>query len=260
VNCLEPDHTFLIQSIKGVIKSAPDPPIPYYLLDTNNTKLQAEQQALDVMEMVYKNNLTNGFFLEAGAQNCEWSVTLPLEANFGWTGLLVEMVPDFYLQCLDVGRRASIIHTCLGTSKSPHFIDFDFESVNGGNAMAGIASDLPSKTTAKVQCYPVYSLLFAMNNPTVNLFVLDIEGFELAVLRNIPWDKVDIEVLSVETDMAGKIQKDSSPELIIQFMAEKGYTNFRHRNDVWNKNTGLDQNTLFVRNDIVKRYNVVQHY
>ena len=31
------------------------------------------------------------------------------------------------------------------------------------------------------------------------------------MLRNIPWDKVDIEVLSVETDMAGKIQKDSSP-------------------------------------------------
>ena len=31
------------------------------------------------------------------------------------------------------------------------------------------------------------------------------------MFRNIPWDKVDIEVLSVETDMAGKIQKDSSP-------------------------------------------------
>ena len=34
-----------------------------------------------------------------------------------------------------------------------------------------------------MQCYPVYSLLLAMDNPTVNLFVLDIEGFELAVLR-----------------------------------------------------------------------------
>ena len=30
--------------------------------------------------------MTNGFFLEAGAQNCEWSVTLPIEANFGWKG------------------------------------------------------------------------------------------------------------------------------------------------------------------------------
>ncbi len=28
----------------------------------------------------------------------------------------------------------------------------------------------------------------------MNLFVLDIEGFELAVLRAIDWNKVDIEV------------------------------------------------------------------
>ena len=34
----------------------------------------------------------------------------------------------------------------------------------------------------------------ALNNPTVNLFVLDIEGFELAVLRAINWDKANIEV------------------------------------------------------------------
>ena len=58
-----------------------------------------------------------------------------------------------------------------------------------------------------MQCFPIYSLLLAMGNPTVNLFVLDIEGFELAVLESIPWDKVDIEVLDVETEFAGIFQK-----------------------------------------------------
>ena len=47
----------------------------------------------------------------------------------------------------------------------------------------------------------------AVGNPTVNLFVLDIEGYELAVLESIPWDKVDIEVLDIETDLAGLFQK-----------------------------------------------------
>ena len=32
-------------------------------------------------------------------------------------------------------------------------------------------------------------------------------GFELAVLETIPWQKVDIEVLSVEIDLAGIFQK-----------------------------------------------------
>jgi len=46
----------------------------------------------------------------------------------------------------------------------------------------------------QVQCFPVESILASVNNPTVNLFILDIEGFELAVLQAIDWNKVDIEV------------------------------------------------------------------
>ena len=34
-----------------------------------------------------------------------------------------------------------------------------------------------------------------------------VKGFELAVLETIPWQKVDIEVLSVEVDLAGIFQK-----------------------------------------------------
>ena len=75
--------------------------------------------------------------------------------------------------------------------------------------------------------------------------------------RTIPWDKVDIEVISVETDLAGKVQKDSSPELITKFLEDQGYTKFRHRND-YHAGTGLDQNSLFVRNDVVKARNVKQ--
>ena len=42
--------------------------------------------------------------------------------------------------------------------------------------------------------------MLALQNPKVNLFVLDIEGFELAVLRAINWDKVDIEVSNITKD------------------------------------------------------------
>lgn len=43
-----------------------------------------------------------------------------------------------------------------------------------------------------MQCFPLYSMLLAVGNPTVDYMSLDIEGAELAVLRSIPWDKVDI--------------------------------------------------------------------
>jgi hypothetical protein len=60
--------------------------------------------------------------------------------------------------------------------------------------------DFPDTTLFKripllqMQCFPLYSLLLALGNPTVNLFILDIEGTEYLILKTIPWDKVDIEV------------------------------------------------------------------
>ena len=55
----------------------------------------------------------------------------------------------------------------------------------------------------QVQCFPLYTLLAGMGNPTVHLFVLDIEGFELGVLRHIPWDKVDIQVSKYQKHSLG---------------------------------------------------------
>ena len=46
----------------------------------------------------------------------------------------------------------------------------------------------------KVQCFPLYSILLAVNQTTVDYFSLDIEGDELAVLKTIPMHKVNIKV------------------------------------------------------------------
>ena len=51
------------------------------------------------------------------------------------------------------------------------------------------------KKTHKALCLPLYSILLAMGNPTVDYFSLDVEGAELSILQAIPWDKVDIKVL-----------------------------------------------------------------
>jgi len=47
----------------------------------------------------------------------------------------------------------------------------------------------PQKTIRK-QCFPLYSLLLALGNPTVDYLSLDVEGTELGILKTIPWDKV----------------------------------------------------------------------
>ena len=73
-----------------------------------------------------------------------------------------------------------------------------------------------------LQCVPLCTLLLAMGNPTVNWFILDIEGAEYQVLQTIPWTLVDIEMISVETDLAGEIMPGSRQE-IIDYMKSQGY-------------------------------------
>ena len=63
------------------------------------------------------------------------------------------------------------------------------------------------------------TLLLVLNRTTVDYFSLDVEGPELQVLKTIPFDKVDIKVLTVEFlhTKKGKVQ-------LQQFMLSKGYS------------------------------------
>jgi len=266
-NCMVADNDYLVEKLKSDYLVPPAAASLPYNFDPPYTEFNQNPQALDVYEMVFKDNVKNGFFIEAGAMDCQYSPTAPFEVQLGWTGLLVEVLPTFFEKCKKTNRKASLINTCVGTKDKPHFIDIDTLSAgkidskeDGGKeaVMAGIAGEMQkhSAQTINMQCFPLYSLLSAMGNPTVNLLVLDIEGFELAVLRTIPWKKVDIEVFTIETDLAGKFMKGSRDD-IISLMAEAGYQRFDHRDD-FNPKTGQNQNDMFVRKDIVKKYNVVQ--
>ena len=107
--------------------------------------------------------------------------------------------------------------------------------------MAGLVSE-PGGNSKKVQCFPVSSLLLAVNNPTVHYFSLDIEGAELQVLQTIPWDQVDIRVFSVETHLAGVVFPGTRQD-IIEYMESVGYR-------LMEFTTEQTKDDLFVRNDV----------
>ena len=82
--------------------------------------------------------------------------------------------------------------------------------------------ELSKGLSYNLQCFPTYSLLLALENPTVNYFSLDIEGAEFLVLQSIPWDKVDIEVLGVELEHAGKVFPGDRAD-VHDFLRSKSY-------------------------------------
>ncbi len=76
--------------------------------------------------------------------------------------------------------------------------------------------NLRGKGALQVPCYPLFSLLLYLNITTVDYFSLDVEGVELDILKTIPFDKLDIHILSVEYGHGNKDQ-------IKYFMETQGY-------------------------------------
>ena len=74
--------------------------------------------------------------------------------------------------------------------------------------------------TIILQCLPLYTLIEAAGLSTVNYLSLDIEGAELSVLKTIPWDKVDIEVMTVETQELGV--QDGREKEIRLYLSQQG--------------------------------------
>ena len=126
-------------------------------------------------------------------------------------------------------RRADLVFNCLAVRDKVHYAEFDsvVDVENSVRAMRGIVSE-KRPTSLTLQCVPLYTLLLALDNPTVNWFILDIEGAEYQVLQTIPWHLVDIEMISVETDLAGVVMPGSRQE-IIDYMKSQGYL---HRRDL----------------------------
>jgi hypothetical protein len=70
----------------------------------------------------------------------------------------------------------------------------------------------------QVQCFPLYSILLALNQTRVDYFSLDVEGTEKGVLDSIPWDKVDIRTMSIEFN-----KWSGGKSSLIAYMARQGY-------------------------------------
>ena len=105
-----------------------------------------------------------------------------------------------------------------------------------------------------MQCLPLFSVLLALDNPTVDYLSLDIEGAEEAVLKTIPWDKVDIKVISLEIitekhDEKAEGEHENSFPAILDLMTFHGYTLVRSD---WHTQDKKSIEAYFVQHDLAK--------
>ena len=164
----------------------------------------------------------NGFFVELGAGNGEeLSDSLFFERERDWSGLLIEANLDLYKGIVHRHRKVYSINACASTSKHAVKSNFTNAGLVGGltdhldNSHQRILELRPESLSPAVvmveQCFPLYGMLLAVNRTHVDYLSLDVEGPELEILKTIPFDKVVIDVVTVEYGVRGnKKSRDGS--------------------------------------------------
>ena len=238
LNGLHQDNPKLIDFIKKNVLVAPDL-LPLEMLGGPSARrIMGQYEQVPMIEKLLglKKNRMNGFFIEAGAACGEHlSNTLYLEMIYGWTGLLVEPNPDMLAKLYSKHRNAWVLPHCLSTKPMVEVVTFDASYYNSGIMLDGkvkpsfLGGRDPIKKPPRnyerelqVQCFPLYSVLQALNNPKIDYFSLDIEGAEYVVLETLPWNKINMTLMSIETNHAGDIFPGSREDIQI-FLEAHGY-------------------------------------
>ncbi|KAK0086475.1 hypothetical protein PV325_003134 [Microctonus aethiopoides] len=146
----------------------------------------------------------DGVYVEYISRPGAKSTTSWLEHNYAWHGLLV--VTDFraFFEACRSKRhpKTRVLHACLSTDKDTRVITYHQEAEvrvtkldEGPNSLSFSDEGLP---TMILQCFPLYSVLLAYNHTNIDYLSLDsTESSDVQVLDAIPWDTINITLLSI---------------------------------------------------------------
>lgn len=171
----------------------------------------------------YLSGIENGFFVEAGACKGENSTILK---ELGWNGMLIEPSDSLYQWCLK-NRSESIVENYALVSA-----DFKKDEISGNHQYQGIKikqsdiiimDDSDTVKYYKNKMYPVSTfdkLAKKHNIKKIDVFFLDVEGYEMEVVKGIDFESVDITYMVIEVNNNFYSLDDMN-----KFMGDKGYEN-----------------------------------
>jgi FkbM family methyltransferase len=147
-----------------------------------------------------------GTFFEAGAHDgYTQSNTYFLERRRGWSGVLVEAIPELHRKAARRRPRSHVVNAALvGPERDGEQVVLDFGDLmshlqDGSlHAAGGLANAGRAGYTVSVPGRTISSILDEAGIARLDLLVLDIEGHELDALRGLDLDRHPVDLLLIE--------------------------------------------------------------
>ena len=165
----------------------------------------------------------NGIFFEAGASDgANQSNTLYFERYRGWTGVLVEPIPHRFLECRELrGGKSQCFWSALVPPDWPNpFVELKYCDLMTVTLSERTALDTASHVARGIQflkqderphrifapARTISSILTEAQVNRIDLFSLDIEGFEVAALEGLDLLQFDIRHFCIECRDVDRVQ------------------------------------------------------
>lgn len=161
-----------------------------------------------------------GTFIEIGAADgLDQSNTLILERKFGWTGLLVEPVKEQYEYCRKVRKKSKVERYVLTSHEDASQTKEVFNTELGSqvndipmtsNLDASKREEYIEKNKPSVETVPACTLDYLLKKhglTEVDIFSLDVEGFEEHILNGFSLNVCKIKYLLVEAQNPQNFEK-----------------------------------------------------
>jgi FkbM family methyltransferase len=155
------------------------------------------------------------------------SNTYRLEKEFGWSGLLVEPIPDAY-ELLKKNRTCQTIHGCISNSSGKVFF---LEVTGPACQLSGIFDGFPAshikrieravrkeggdKVMHEIRAITLRQLLEDHHIRKIDYLSIDTEGSEYEILKDFPFCRFEIGVIAVENQYHG--------DYLIDLMDQNGF-------------------------------------
>lgn len=144
---------------------------------------------------------TDGFFLEAGAFHpVRLSQTYLLERR-GWHGVLVEPLPDQVTEFIEKRPNSRLIKKAIGAPDQSG-TDLTFFVPGGEPSLARLAGSseqpAPGERALRVQLTTLSEILSEAKVARLDYLSLDLEGYELAALRGLDFNRWQPKLILIE--------------------------------------------------------------